>query len=211
MPTFGQIKQTVSRKLQNANLTSVSALNVGDAINDAIRFWRYRPFWFNQASVQLTLASGVQVISGLPSDFLFENPENGFVIPDVNCFYTLDKKPNFDFDNERFAQDVGRPYCYTYRRGQYEIYPMTDKSYSMNVYYTKDYTVLSADGDSNDFTNHADQLVVYEALSRLFGEDRMDAESGNNYASKAEREYSNLRMRTGKQQATGRLSVETIL
>ena len=211
MPTFAQIRTKVSRKLIDPSNTAVSVADVGDAINDALNFWKQRPLWFNQKTATTTLVIGDPVIPGMPSDFLFEDSENGFVIPYQNITYTLEKKPPKIYDAVSIAGALGLPSIYTWRNGVYSVYYNPNLAYTLNIYYTADYTALSADSDNNDFTNYADQLLMYETLSRLSGEDRQDLQMDNSYAAKADREYNNLTMRSFRQKATGYLTINTIL
>lgn len=212
MPTFGQLKTLVARKLLDPNYQAVTASDVGDAINDAIRYWKYQRYWFNEASTQVQLSTGVGNITNLiPADFLYEFPENGFVIPYSNINYALFHKSPQIFDAVSISNAVGIPYIYTFRNQNYEIYFNPQLDYLMNIYYIKDYTALSADSDNNDFTNLADQLIIYEALSRLTGEDRQDLQMDNSYAAKADREDKNLKQRTFKQTGSGENTVHSIL
>ena len=211
MATFAELRTRVSRKLIDPSNTAVSVANVGDAINDAIRFWRYKHFWFNEATATTTLVVGNPVIPNFPTDFLFEDEDNGFVIPYQQISYTLKKKHPKEYDLESIQNAKGIPYIYTWRNGVYSVYFNPNIAYTLNIYYIKNYIDLSADADNNDFTNYADQLIVYEALSRLTGEERQDMDTGNSYSAKANREFTNLKQRSAKQAATGRLSIETII
>lgn len=212
MPTFSELRTKIARKLIDPNNTAVSAADVGGAINDALRFWKQRRLWFNESSTQITLAENVNTISGLPADFLYELPENGFVIADISgIFWPLQKVQPHHFDYSSNANAIGRPFIYTWRNGTFAIYYKTNISYPLNVYYVRNYDPLVNDGDNNDFTNYADQLLIYEALSRLSGEDRQDLEMNNAYAAKADREYESLLQRSRRTVGTGHLSVQTII
>jgi hypothetical protein len=211
MPTFAQLKTRVSRKLIDPNNTAVSASDVGDAINDAIKYWKYSRFWFNETTATVTLNVSDQVVPNIPSDFLYEDQENGFVILYDQITYTLTKKHPKEFDRISIQNATGLPSVYTWRNGVYTVYFQPNIAYTMNIYYIKDYVDLSADDDSNDFTTFADQLITYEAVGRLTGEDRQDSASGSEYLGRADREFKNLTNRTSKQTASGRLDVDTIL
>ncbi len=212
MPTFAQLKAKVALKLQDPNNTAVSEASVGDAINDAVRFWRYQRFWFNEASATITIPQGTQNITSLlPNDFLYEFQENAFVIAYDSMFYNLAKVSPYDFDREQLTNGYGIPYIYTYRNQQYQIYFLPDQNYTANVYYLKDYAELVGASDTNDFTTYADELLVYEALSSLSGENRQDLQMSNTYAAMADREAKNLITKTFKQTNLGRLEVETII
>ena len=210
MPTFAQIRTKVSKKLIDPNNTAISAADVGDAINDAIAYWKHKTFWFNQSTGTTRLDSSAGTSGGLemPEDFLYEDLNSGFVIYDAGNRYILQKKTNFDFDVHAQGDVTGVPSIYTYRYGAYEIAPAPDQDYVLTIYYTQDYDPLVADSDTNDFTEYADQLITYEALGRLSGEDRQDLEMNNTYMAKADREYRSLMSRTAMQTATGTLSID---
>lgn len=212
MPTFGTLKTTVSRKLLDPNNTAVSASDVGTAVNDSINYWKFRRYWFNESSATATMTSQVSDITSLlPSDFLVELPENGFTIPFDNITYELDKVSPQEFDRESITNGYGLPYIYTWRAGVYSVYWVPQQAYSLNIYYLKDYVPLVNASDTNDFTTYADQLITYETLGRLMGEDRQDLEMNNTYSAKADREYRSLTQRAFKQTGSGSLAVETIL
>lgn len=221
MPTFAQLKSKISRKLIDPNNTAISAANVGDAINDAIRYWRYTRFWFNEKTAVLTMnVNDTYVLKDydpsmpntpyLPTDFLYLVPKNGFVINYNNLSYTIHPRPPQIFDAQN-VRGIGLPYIYTRRSNNYEFYFFPNIAYQLYVYYIKNYDDLVDDSDNNDFTNEADQLIIYEALSRLSGEDRQDLEMNNTYAAKADREADNLLKRTSLMTGSGELTVDTIL
>jgi hypothetical protein len=224
MPTFSQIATVVSRKLIDPNNTAVALADVKQAINDAQRFWRYRRFWFNEDSTVFNFVAGNPYVCedgvsppaefagapSLPSDFLSEFPEAGFVIRYSNVSYPMTKVHPRDYDAANVSA-IGIPSIYTWRKGRFEFYYYPNIDYTCNCYYFKDYADLVADGDTNDFTEYADQLLIYEALSRLSGEDRQDLQMDNSYAAKADREYANLERQTFKKTASGKLEVNSIL
>jgi regulation of enolase protein 1 (concanavalin A-like superfamily) len=93
MSTFAQIKASVSRKLLDPNTTAISGANVGDAVNEALDYWKKSQFWFNEGSSIATMVAGQSDFTALlPSDFQYEDQQNGFVILDGQIFYTLEKK-----------------------------------------------------------------------------------------------------------------------
>jgi hypothetical protein len=77
--------------------------------------------------------------------------------------------------------------------------------------YVVDYVDLVNSTDNNDFTNNADRLIMYEALSHLYGENRQDQQMEGSFFQKADREYENLKMRGFQMQESGQLVTENIL
>ncbi|MDP9195210.1 MAG: hypothetical protein M3O22_00300 [Pseudomonadota bacterium] len=210
MPTFASLKTSAAKRLMDDSNTAVSASDVGDSVNAAIRFWKQKRFWFNQATATPTLTEDDPDITGMPSAFLYELSQNGFVIEYASSRYPLVKVDNNFFD-AKDSEGVGLPAIYTYRNGGYQVCPYPDQAYTLKLYYIKDYSDLSGDSDTNDFTAYADRLVLYEALSRLHGELRQDEKMEAYYSARAAAEYQNLQTRTAMLIGTGTLSVDTIL
>jgi hypothetical protein len=233
--TFGSLQTKISTKLIDAGQTAVSAANVADAINDALHFWKFRRFWFNERQVTLTMdindpfvfiygQSNPNYLNApvLPQLFLYEFPEDGFTIYYNQLRYVMEKKSPKVFDIHTVGgitgpagtpsgSGLGLPFMYTFRNQAYEFYFYPNLNYSMVVNYITDYVDLSLPNDTNDFTNYADRILLYEALSHLYGENRQDEQQEGTYFAKAEREYQNLKMRGFQQQESGSLTIETIL
>jgi len=210
MATFGELKTKISARLLDVQGTAVSTSDVADAINAAVKFWKKQRFWFNEADASLTMTESDPLISGLPTDFQFELPENGFVILDSQMRYPLHKVPAVSYDMEDIEGD-GRPDIYTWKAGSFYVYPYPQDDYTLNVYYIKDYTDLSLDADTNDFTVYADQMIMYEALSRLHGELRQDEKMEAYYSARAQNEFSSLSSFGKRKSGSGQLTIETIL
>lgn len=210
MPTFGALKIKASKKLLDPSNTAISISDVGDAINEALSYWKNSRFWFNERSTTVTLNVNDPIIPSIPTDFLYEISDNGFVINYNNLSYTLAKVHPREYD-ARNIKGIGLPDIYTWRDGRYEIYYLPNIPYQLSIYYIRDYDDLSDDADTNDFTDKADRLLYYDALSRLFGEQRQDQTMASYYKARAEDEAANLFARGFNQTASGNLSVDTIL
>lgn len=222
--TFGSLQTSVAKRLIDPNNVAVSNADVQQAILDSITFWKPRKFFFNQASANLTMdvndpyvlgpasspVSGYTNAPKLPSNFLVEDEENGFVIRYNNLRYTMLKKAPQEYDAVNIA-GMGLPYIYTYRSGNYEFYWFPQIAYPLTVYYIKDYPDLVNTGDTNDFTNYAANLLIYEAVSRILSDVRLDDARAERFKARAMEEYENIKGRSFKQNATGRVSYDTIL
>ena len=233
MPTFGALQTKISKKLIDANNTAISASDVGDAINDALHYWKFRRFWFNERQTVLTMEvndpfvllygqtnSNYPNAPVLPQYFLYEFPDDGFVIYYSQLRYTMKKRNPKVFDDQAIGSvtgtgstgsGAGLPFIYTFRNMSYEFYFYPNIAYSLYVNYIADYVDLVNATDTNDFTNYADRLLMYEALSHLMGENRQDQNLENAYFAKADREYQNIKMRGFNQVETGELVTESIL
>lgn len=208
MATFGELKQKAANRLQDGNSTAVSSLDVGDAINTAIKYWKKKRFWFNEYKQTVTVLKDNPLVT--VTGLLYLLPRSGMSLVDQLYTYDLPFISPDQYDGYN-SQGRGRPYAYTYRNGSYELYWYPDKNYTVNLRGVKDYAPLVLDADFNDFTSEADQLVLYDALSRLYGELRPDPEKSNYYADRAQDEYRSLKSQTAKMNTTGYLARETPL
>lgn len=223
--TFAGLRTKISKKLIDANQSAVSDSDVGDALNDALHYWKQKRFWFNEGQNSVTLGANNPYVLGygnsqpsgfanaapvLPQDFLFEFERDGFVIPYANLSYRFDKVNPADLDDAS-TSGYGIPYIYCFRNGNYEFYYRPNLAYTLQINYVKDVADFVNDAETNVFSQYADRLLMYEALSHLFGENRQDASQDNLFASKAEREFRLLKKRSSSNVASGKLSFYSIL
>lgn len=230
--TYGQLQKRIADRLKDPTNAAVSASDVAQAINDSVAFYKTRKFFFNQRVKDLVLDISPSLDGSLrsdpfvlqygntnaqfpnapvlPEDFLFEDPENGFTIPYNNLTYEVTKQPPKTYDDVSI-NGMGLPYIYTFRNGNYELYFFPQIAYTLRVNYICDYVPLVNPTDTNDFTIYADKLIEYDAISRILSDLRLDDERAAKFDARTEKELTNLKSRSRKQNATGRLSVETIL
>lgn len=211
MATFGQMQTYISERLLDPNGTAVSTSSVAAAINDALRYWKYKRFWFNTASEDLTLTQSDPLMP-LPDDFLVEIGLNdGFVIAYGSMRWPLIKKNPRDYDNVYLTAGNGLPYIYTVKAGDYFCYFIPDQDYTLRVYYLKEYSDLQANSDTNDFTDNAARLLELWALANLHAELRQDDKMEAYYRAAAMDEYKNLGVMNMKVNSPGYLSLHTYL
>lgn len=211
MATFEEMQTYVSARLLDPNNTAVSSSQVAAALNDALRYWKIRRFWFNTASEDLTLTQGDPLIP-LPDDFLVELPMNdGFVIAYGQMRWPLIKKNPRDYDNVYLEAGNGLPYIYTVKAQEYFCYYIPDQNYTVRVYYLKQYVDLVGNNDTNDFTTYAERLLELWALANLIAELRQDDKMEAYYRSAAMDEYNNLGVFNAKVNSPGHLTLHSYL
>lgn len=211
MATLAQIRTYISARLLDPNNTAVSAATVTSAINDAIRYWKFKRFWFNQGFDTSQSLTAQSPTIPLPSDFLVEVPNDGFVLSYSNMRWPLTKALPRQFDEVILDNGYGRPYIYTRKRAVYTCYFIPDQAYALLIYYLKEYTDLSLDADTNDFTVNAERLIELWALANLTAELRQDDKMEAYYRAAAEDEYQNLENFTAKANPSGRVVIDSFL
>ena len=211
MATFEDMQEYVSARLLDPNNTAVSASQVAAAINDALRYWKIRRFWFNTATEDLTLTQGDPLIP-LPDDFLVELPMNdGFVIAYGQMRWPLIKKNPREYDDLYLTAGNGLPYIYTVKAGDYFCYFIPDQNYTIRVYYLKQYEDMVDGTDTNDFTIYAERLLELWTLANLMAELRQDDKMEAYYRNAALDEYKNLGVFNAKVNSPGHVTVHSYL
>jgi hypothetical protein len=142
MATFGDLQQRVSRRLEDDNNTAVSALDVADSINQAINYWKQEDFWFNQVGAIVNTVVDNPILDLASAGLLYLQPGFSFSIPYQNMVYDLTAVPP-DYYDAFNLNETGRPYRYTYKNGQYYLYWIPDKVYTVNVSGIKDYAPIN--------------------------------------------------------------------
>jgi hypothetical protein len=211
MATFQQIQQSVSKRLLDANNTAISVADVAASINDAIRYWKTRRFWFNEEYYTGTLVAQDATIP-LPSDFLVTATDyDGFVIHYSSMRYPLTKITQQQYDGIFLDNGFGLPYCYARMGQDYQVYFSPDRDYEFVAHYLKDYVDLVDPNETNDFTDYADRLITLWTCANMSAEFRQDDKMEGYYRKAAEDEYRQLGVRTAKSNASGRLTIRSTL
>ena len=210
MTTFATMKTYVAKRLIDPNGTAVDASDIGDGINDAVRYWKFRRFWFNEVNDIATLTAGSADFP-YPSDFLVPAMKSGgFAVEYGGVRYPLDKISQLEYDGLHTDTGQGLPRWYS-RNGnaEYQCYPTPDQDYTVRRHYLRDYVALSAAADTNDFTDNAERLIELWALANLTVELRQDTDMGDYYRKAANDEYRQLKVMTGKSNATGNITIHS--
>lgn len=212
MSTFGEMQTYISKRLIDPSGTAVSASDVNYAINESIRYWKFRRFWFNEVADTTTLTANSAAFP-YPTDFLVPAiQDGGFVIEFGNIRYPLAKVAMPVYNNLYIANALGLPRWYA-RVGddEYQCFPIPNLAYTLNRHYLKDYNDLSSSSDTNDFTDYADRLIKLWTLANLTQEFRQDDKQTSYYREAAKDEWKNLNVMNGKANASGKLVLHSNL
>ena len=205
MPSFSQLKTDIADILGESYLDS----QIGDLINRSIRYYQKKRFWFNEESTSITLTASDPVVPSIPSNFQYEIPDGGLVINYSSNRYKLKKVGNSEYDANN-TQGTGLPYIYRNRDSSLELYYYPDQAYTLELYYVKSYSALSADGDTNDFTDNAEDLIVNRTLAYVYENFRKDTEMATYYRALADDEFKELQRVSNTRVSTGEISTEDI-
>lgn len=208
MSNLGDMKAYVAKRLIDPSNTAVSGDDITEAINNAIRYWKFRRFWFNEVNDTATLTTGSSDFP-YPTDFLVPViKDGGFVVNYGGVNWPLAKLDMPNFDAVYLDNGYGLPRWYA-RNGdlEYKCYPIPNSDYTVRRHYLKDYVALSADADTNDFTDNAARLIQLWALADLWAELRQDQDSSKYYREACKDEYRQLQVMTDKANSAGKVTL----
>lgn len=212
MATLIQMRQFVSKRLQDPNNTAVSSDDVDGLINQALSYWKNTRFNFNEATDTTTLFESDPEIP-LPDDWLCPALDQGnFVIEYSGIRYPLGKVSEPMYNMQYLSNGRGQPQIYAkIASDNYQVYPIPDRDYTLRRFWLRDYTDLSGDSDTNDFSDNAATLLEYTACAYGSRDFRQDTAMYQAFWQQALDEEENLLVTTRKDNATGRLTQSSFL
>lgn len=162
MSTLLEMRSRIADDLDRSDLDT----QITKAINRAIEYYEKEHFFFNETSgtfVTVANQESYGTADSTPSDLL--DVQVLTITESSTNIYPLEKVP---FDTIRYLNTSGTsspgiPYNWGYFREKFWFYPVPNAVYTMTVYYLKSYTALSADGDTNDWTEEAEDLIEARA------------------------------------------------
>lgn len=210
MSTLLDARTDIAARLQDPTFNGIPSSSIDSAINTAVIYYKNRHYWFNEAKATITLTLGNGVVPNIPTDFLSELPNGGLSIAYSNIIYPIKKVSSEIFDNQSY-NGQGIPFIYVYRAQQFEIYYLPSIAYSLILRYLKDYPLLVNTTDTNDFLAQAYQMIIYNALSRLYAEYKQSPTMEAYYTQRADDEEQFLKRRSGALTGTGSLTISSQL
>lgn len=217
MATFGQMKQWVSKRLQDPNNTAVSSDDVGGLINEALNQYMNERFWFNEKTdnpngIPVFMTQGNATIP-LPDNFLCPSLDDGaFVVQYSGIRYPLQKWSEPFYNLAYLSNGIGQPFWYSRQADlEYQVFPIPDRDYQILRFWLADYDDFVNDGDTNDFSDNAYNLLQYYAAAIGSRDFRQDIDMYNAFMAQADTEEKNLLWTTRKDNATGSVTLYSTL
>lgn len=211
MATFGEMKTWVSKRLQDPDNTAVSSSDVGDMINQALKYWKNVRFFFNEQTDTTTLTQGDASIP-LPANWLVPSIDDAFVIEYSGIRYPLKKVSESMYNAMYLSNGIGQPFWYAkLANAGYQCYPIPDRDYTLRRFLVTDYDSFVNDSDTNDFSEEAEFLLKYSAAAYGSRDFRQDLKMYDAFWAQAQDEEDNLLVTTRKDNATGTLTTYSTL
>lgn len=199
MSNFLQMQQRIADDLDRSDLTT----QIKKAINRAIVHYESEPFWFKEESTTFSAVADQEEYTygtgSVPSDVaMIDIMERSYGGQKV----TMQEITPFELEAKQSLTAKGIPDQFAQYENKFKLYPIPNQSgITIYIKYTKTYTELSADGDTNDWLTYAEDLI--EARARWWINARI-LHDNDSAATDAVQEASALdALRTKNTQKTG--------
>jgi hypothetical protein len=205
MANFGELKAQIASDLRRSNLTS----EIATAVLDAIRDHDTERFWFNEtATYSLSTVAGTDTYT-----LAAQAPIQEFIKIDRvkvqvgNTWYDLDEETWDEMDQLYATPTFGQPFRWAFQGAdQFRIYPTPQAVYSLQIFGHYRMVPLVNDGDTNDWTSRAQNLIRYTALKRLFAYPIRDMQQQQSADASGMRELEYLRRETERRARSGEMA-----
>ncbi len=198
---YGGLKALIASNLRRSDLSS----DIASAILDAIQDHGTERFWFNETrSFTISLTSGTDEFSITPTATVQEFVRIDWVRVLIGSAYERMLRIDADTMEEMHASTTtGQPAWWTMYGDQFRVFPTPDATYSARIAGHYRLVPLSADADTNAWTNFAANLIRYSALRRLYAFPIRNAEMSQGAMAMEVQELDYLRRETDRRKRIG--------
>ena len=143
--------------------------------------------WFLQDSTILTTSIGDHAVS-FPTGFIREISDGGIWLLRDGKRVKQILKNDFDYLTTRYETTEGEPEAYAIMGGTFQIFPMPDAVYSLELFFFGKDTVI--DGTvvtSNEWTTRASDLIIGEIGAIIAGQYTADDKAAQYFGGQATR------------------------
>lgn len=174
------------------------------AINRAILFYsRNHRFWFNEKTATFSTVNGTFAYDASAtgiSDML----KRDLVMIAINSTDNVELiERTYKYVQQcNVANTTGTPTDYAFYKENFYIYPVPNAAYTITVSYLQGYSTLTS-GQSNDFTDYAEDLIESRAMWWLYRRILRNYESALDSKNEENEAFLNLINQTSRLIATG--------
>lgn len=198
MADLATLKARIAREIKRNDLTD----EIADAIGDAIKYYQSRRFAFNQVRDDFTTVAGTEFYTPFTDigaiDSIVVTVNQRKVRLDQWSFSTLEEVSTT-------TNTQSQPWAWCWYGEQIRLYPIPDQAYTLTVSYLQKIAVPATDGDSNAWTEEAEDLIRHAAKARLFRDDQWEPQSAIDSQAAEQDAYRRLK-RDSNQLVTGGLN-----
>ena len=207
MSTLATLKADIAEDLDRTDLTSA----IASEINNAIRFYQPRKFYFNESRGKTitTVADQTWYTSSDDADIGLIKQIDGVIIETSTYDRRLDWLDPQALEVSTDANSASQePDYWTYYNQQIGFYPVPDGAYTMRLFGTFSVAAPASDGEAdNPWMTEAYDLIRHRVLSKLYLLKIKELEIAAVLRSVEEEELKRIVQETGRRQSTGKVAV----
>jgi polyhydroxyalkanoate synthesis regulator phasin len=166
MTTYSTMRTRIADEMVNDG--DITSAQINYAIQDAIKQYERRPWWWNQKTDTMSTVASQEYYS---SSDLADIPDIVQIVAATvtsgNLKSPLRAVDYLTIDDEQDGSVEGEPRCFAVFKEQIRLYPIPEAVYTVTLSYIYRLTALSADGDSNAWTTDAEELIRQGAKRRI--------------------------------------------
>lgn len=165
MASYLDMQTRIADELDRSDLTA----QIKKAIVTAVEFYQRKPFYFTETSFTFSTVVGQEYYGAAANAAIPTSPSIDLLNINVNAGRVDLDKQSFEYiDSISFLTTAtGQPDMWAYRAEQIRLYPIPNQVYVITAFSIPRLTALSADTDSNVWTNDAEALIRARAKQDL--------------------------------------------
>jgi len=166
MPTYSDMRARIADEL--ANDGDISTAQINYAIQDSIKLYERRGWWFNQKTATFaTVASQEYYSSADLADIPNIVQIDSATVTDGNVRSPMRAVAFQAIDDCQDGSIIAEPVLFAAYKENIRLYPIPDQIYTVTLSYVYRLATLSADGDTNAWTEDAEELIRQSAKRRI--------------------------------------------
>jgi hypothetical protein len=203
MSTLAQMRSRIADAINRTDLNTQIDL----AINRAIQhYYNAERFWFQETSGTFSTIANQEAYGtadGIPSD-IDTIDEVKITLASTNIQPLVRRSFDWIIAMNQ-GQATGDPTDYSWYQNKIYLYLIPNQVRTVTLYYTKTYTALSGDSDTNDYTTYVEDLIEARAQSKLYDEILGNVDSAQRAKTRELESLAALRARTGNMVMMGQI------
>ena len=193
MSTYGEMQTRIADELINDG--DISTAQIQNAIQSTIADYSGEAFWFNEAVSTFSTVANQELytssdLAAIPSIIRIlsmrtnnSNAWNGYI----------NGITNDQIEDIQDGSIKGTPNYYSRFANKIRLYPIPDSAYTVKISYISTLTALSADSDTNAWTEDAEEVIRQGAKKRLAADILHSDEIASRCAAMEAKAYEGLR------------------
>lgn len=169
MATLGEMKTRIATEMVRDDLTGDLADQLALHISRACEYYANQRFWFNAVVATVNTAANTATVA-IPATV---RRIDRLTIP---ASYVEIKEATLPDIDDVASVTTGRPRLYAYYNDSLRLYPVPDAVYTLQVYGLAQIEAPAADGDTNVWTDEAQDLICAHVRMTLYRDQFRDPE-----------------------------------